>query len=75
MTLPKVGDLCSIEYRVQGNGPWNYLVERPPEGVTHARLTARSLGLVNSQSPVLNANDSSPHAFWEFRLGSWEFEP
>ena len=44
MTLPKVGDLCSIEYRVQGNGPWNYLVERPPEGVTHVRSIGYWIG-------------------------------
>lgn len=34
---PKVGDLCSIEYRVRGNGPWNYFYEAPAADVTHAR--------------------------------------
>lgn len=33
----QAGDIVSIEYRVRGNGPWNYMFERPPEGVTHVR--------------------------------------
>jgi hypothetical protein len=57
---PKVGDICLIEYRVQGNGPWNYVYERPPNDVVHVRhigvyfgeterdyLTAHSFGLFN----------------------------
>jgi len=31
----KYGDIVVTRYKFGGNGPWNYMVEEPPEGVTH----------------------------------------
>lgn len=62
----QAGDIVSIEYRFGGNGPWNYMIERPPGGITHVRSIGVYVG--ETDRHFLTAHDFS-------KFGDGRLEP
>ena len=54
------GDVVAIEYRFGGNGPWNYMFEKPPEGVKYVRSIGVYVG--ETDRHILTAQDFSKFA-------------